>query len=241
MSIYEKEFFPRFCDTPPLVFTLGWLESISKDRDQAFDRIVALGNQEPSPKNGFDKEENREKQGELASEYREMTDFLVKLNNFKEDGIARRTAFFNKTGKVYAECICFAYGFAIYLDEDGKLFFSDNASHLRKGSVREKDTPLIPIEGLPSNEKDEIVELVVSIIPEACCSLAGLIERYNERFEHVVAKHQERIELFDEFRRLQADFDLEAKAAQSRAVAVSPEMKPAESENRSAKTSGTKI
>ncbi len=60
-------------------------------------------------------------------------------------------------------------------------------------------------------------------------------------FEHVVAKYQERIELFDEFQRLQEDFDLEAKAAQSRAVAVAPEMKPAESENRSAKTSGTKI
>ena len=60
-------------------------------------------------------------------------------------------------------------------------------------------------------------------------------------FEHVVAKYQERIELFDEFQRLQEDFDLEAKAAQSRAVAVSPEMKPAENENRSAKTSGTKI
>jgi 5'(3')-deoxyribonucleotidase len=60
-------------------------------------------------------------------------------------------------------------------------------------------------------------------------------------FEHVVAKYQERIELFDEFQRLQEDFDLEAKATQSRAVAVSPEMKPAEIENRSAKTSGTKI
>lgn len=60
-------------------------------------------------------------------------------------------------------------------------------------------------------------------------------------FEHVVAKYQERIELFDEFQRLQEDFDLEAKAAQSRAVAVSPEMKPAESENRSAKSGGTKI
>ena len=60
-------------------------------------------------------------------------------------------------------------------------------------------------------------------------------------FEHVVAKYQERIELFDEFQRLQEDFDLEAKAAQSRAVAVAPEMKPAETENRSAKTSGTKL
>ena len=183
MSIYEKDFFPRFCDTPPLVFTLGWLESISKDREQTFDRLASLGNQKLSLKNVFNKQANSEKQGELASEYREMTGFLVKLNNFKEDGNARKTAFFNKTGKVYAECICFAYGFAIYLDEDGKLFFADNASQLRKGSVREKDTPLIPIEELPSSEKDEIVELVVSILPEACCSLAGLIERYNERFD----------------------------------------------------------
>ena len=185
MSTYKNDFFPRFFDTPPLAFTLGWLESISKDREQTFDHLAALGNQKLSLKNVFAKKANRKKQGELAIDYREMTDFLVRLNNFKEDGIARKTAFFNKTGTVYAECVCFAYGFAIYLDEDGKLFFADNTSQLRKGSVREKDTPLIPIDELPSSERDEIAELVFAILPEACCSLAGLIKRYNERFEHV--------------------------------------------------------
>ena len=60
-------------------------------------------------------------------------------------------------------------------------------------------------------------------------------------FEHVVAKYQERIELFDEYQRLQKDFDLEAKKAHDLSAAPAEEAKPTASENRTAKSGGTKI
>jgi hypothetical protein len=60
-------------------------------------------------------------------------------------------------------------------------------------------------------------------------------------FEYVVAKYQERIELFDEYQRLQRDFDLGVRDTTVHTAAPSQEAKPTERESRSANTGGAKI
>jgi hypothetical protein len=69
---------------------------------------------------------------------------------------------------LYAECICFACGYAIYLDEDGELSAGEITESCKVGNVRGGDTRLCPLSAL-SPEDQAGITCAVEELPFVWC------------------------------------------------------------------------
>lgn len=171
MSINEKDFFPRFCDTPPLAFIKGSAEKIDEEQARVFEDYFKLCNKKLTLIEVLkgEKKENQAKQWAAYERYDELTDISVEAYYLEQEALERHERFFEKTGRNYAECIFFASQYPIYLDDNGELFYSKNTENVSAGDVIDDKIELFPLCELGAENEAKIVEFATSVLPKLCC------------------------------------------------------------------------
>ena len=170
MSIYEKDFFPRFCDTPPLAFIKGVSDAISAEQERLLARLAELEKKRESILGrimGESQSDVDERRSIAAKHYKLISRYQESVAT-EENALERRNSFLDKTGMLYTECICFACGYAIYLDDDGELSAGEITESSKVGNVRGGDTRLSPLSALPPEDQAGIT-CAVEELPLVWC------------------------------------------------------------------------
>lgn len=171
MSIYEKEFFPRFCnDIPPFAFIKGVSDAISAEEERMLARLAELEKKRESIIGRImgESQEDADERRNIAAKHYKLISRYQESVYAEENALERRNFFLDKTGMLYAECICFACGYAIYLDDDGELSVGEITESSKAGNVRGVDTRLCPLSAL-SPEDQAVITCVVEELPFVWC------------------------------------------------------------------------
>ena len=159
---------PHFCEVPPYIFIkevpdsmrrkindlrlrLGWLELNEKTQEETKERKMIIAH--------LNKLESR---FEAAVEAKRLS-------------LKRRERFFEETKMIYAECICFSEGYAVYLDDDGVLSVVGMDDSTRVGEVRYFDAYQF-YELSPTEQKRVLND--VETLPFYWCSHQGVGEYF---------------------------------------------------------------
>jgi hypothetical protein len=172
MNYYEEDYFPPFSDTPPLAFVEGIADIISAERNKLLSRLEELEKKRDGIVGRFMGEseaELNERRSISAKQYQQILNIRSAVMA-EETARTRRESCFVKTGTIYAECIGFACGYSVYLDDNGELWAGDITDDIKEGAVRNNSTRLCPISSLMSHEAEAIVELAASEDSAEWCS-----------------------------------------------------------------------
>mgnify|MGYP003305925004 CR=1 FL=1 len=177
---YEYDnFLPHFCEVPPFAFINGVSDAIRAERENLLLRLCELEKKRESVLGrimGESKADAGERRQIAAKQYK-LISCLQDAVAAEEDALKRRTFFLDKTGMLYAECICFACGYAIYLDDDGELFAAEITESSESGDVRGEETYLCPISALSYEDRAD-VERIVDELPFAWVSKSKLRKEF---------------------------------------------------------------
>lgn len=171
---------PHFCNTcPPFAFIKGVSDAISADQERLLARLAELEKKRESIIGrimGESQEDVDERRSIAAKHYKLISRYQESVSA-EEDALKRRNFFLDKTGMLYAECICFACGYAIYLDDDGELFAAEITESSESGDVRGEETYLCPISALSYEDRAD-VERIVDELPFAWVSKSKLRKEF---------------------------------------------------------------
>jgi hypothetical protein len=164
----NDNYLPHFCDVPPYIFIKEVPDSMRREMNDLRSRLRWL--------------ELNEKTQEGTEERKELIAYLDRLESrfevaveAKRLSLKRRESFFEETKMLYAECICFSEGYAVYLDDDGVLSVVGMDDSIRVGEVRYFDAYQF-YELSPTEQKRVLND--VEALPFYWCSYHGVGEYF---------------------------------------------------------------
>ena len=175
----NDNYLPHFCDVPPFAFINGVSDAISAEYDNLLLRLCELEKKHESVLGRVmgESEADANEHRQIAAKQYKLISCFQDAVAAEEDALERRKAFLNKTGMLYAECICFACGYAIYLDDDGELFAAEITENSESGDVRDEQMYLCPLSALSYEDRTDI-ERIVEELPFAWVSKSKLRKEF---------------------------------------------------------------